>query len=373
MPASCRCHMRTCGASLLLLLFAVSLCNFAGSTTGDTLGADAVVDDGPYLFTRTTQNKIQTSTGFVRTDVYTPQTTGSVAVWPLEMLPVVIYTHGRAPYGSSTENVALLEALAQSGYRVYAPNVPTTGSRDADYEKIADSILALMQHTMLYRNSETPVFLIGMSRGAGGMLTAIAKLARTNMDEGTYGRVTRAIAFAPRGSTVNRIIRAESWQRVTTPVIIVSPSNDNVTPQEDVAASFAQQEWPASTQDQNPLFYNHAGGSHFGYTNGRGAFLEPIFNVRQGLFFPVWTMPGWQQRAEQTTIALLYLRTGTLESCLMSENSDVSALPAENTCGGHCFKFLSWWEDRMCMSPCCVPLVVESSSEDNDVGTLALP
>ena len=116
---------------------------------------------------------------------------------------------------------------------MYAPNTPTTGTREGDYEAIADNVLQILLDTKPQRRVATPIFLIGMSRGAGGMLYALERLARIEFAEEMYGRVTRAIAFAPRGTTVGRILSQETWQRVTTPAVIVSPSKDVITPQID--------------------------------------------------------------------------------------------------------------------------------------------
>ena len=233
---------------------------------------------------------------------------------------------------------------------MYAPNTPTTGTREGDYDAIADNLLQILLDTKPQRRNATPIFLIGMSRGAGGMLYALERLAGIDFAEKTYGTVTRAIAFAPRGTTVGRILSQETWQRVTTPTIIVSPSNDVITPQTEVAANFVHQQYPASTRGQNPIYYVHAGASHFGYTKGRGNYIEPRLRRRSRVRGSslVKTMSSRSQRAQQVTIAYKFLTTGTLETC-----SEASAA-VSNTCGGYCFPFRSWWPAAGCMAPCCV-------------------
>ena len=185
-------------------------------------------------------------------DMYVPRSPN-----PLK-LPLVVYSHGRAPYGSSRENRKLLRKLCEAGYRVIAPQTDTTGSKTLDYQRIKRDIIDVLESEKRDRSgaARTEVFLVGLSRGGSGLLYALTELPYP---------ISGAIAFAARGSTVEDIFNSDAWaERLATPTVMVSPTNDDVTDFGEISSVFKRARLNGSI---GVKFYVHAGGTHFGYAS----------------------------------------------------------------------------------------------------------
>lgn len=159
----------------------------------------------------------------IHTDVYEPNAAAPAGGGPR---PLVIYAHGKSPAGDSRENVALLQTLANSGYRVYAPNIGHAfRPRDEDYVTVGRDINTILDAV---EHDPKDTWLIGMSRGGGGVMRAVEARGRLGIDD-----VTGAIAFGPRGHTVGHLI---DWPSIIAPVALVLGSNDGITPYYEVSA-----------------------------------------------------------------------------------------------------------------------------------------
>ena len=256
--------------------------------------------------------------------------------------PLIVYSHGRAPYGSSKENVALFRQLCASGHRLIIPRTETTGSRGGDYERIKGDILAVLKSQSGQSGGAPPhVYLAGLSRGAGGMLYALMELPYP---------ISGAIAFAPRGSTVGTIVSKAAWsEKVRTPTVIVSPSNDSVVDYGETSSIFRIQRWPTL------FFYTHAGGTHFGYTNRNRSERGFGINRSASTNFPVRTLPAWVQRADQLDMMTRFTKDGVagLESCGTGSTSSTGGDVLYSSCRGYCFQSRTWDADLQCFAPCC--------------------
>lgn len=265
-----------------------------------------------------------------------------------------------------------MQAIARTGARIIAPNVGARSTtREADYDTVGEDIDFLLD--AVAHEPET-TFLIGMSRGGGGVMRAVEARGRRGVDD-----IAGAICFGPRGSTVGFLI---DWEAVLAPTVLVLGSSDSVTTYAEIQP-FVEERFYADGfklfNATNPSFYLHAGATHLGYTDR--LYPERPVRIIDRLFWPMPTLETRDQRTDQINMVMRFFETRSLENCgaahvgagaVRSARSKMKSFARHfgvdagsvgyNACGGVCFpsQLKVWDSGAQCMAVCCQPFLLHN-------------